>query len=97
MNRQIQIVFRTDGPLQEAEAKRERYELLSLAKDNMRIESFYLSPGHDRGLLITISGFYGADVILDRIGGPRLRLLWVEGKSLMCHMIDLSMVRRVIV
>lgn len=96
MNRQVQIVLRTDGPLRDAKAQQEMYELLSLAKDNLKVDSFYLSPGHENGMLITISGFYGADVILEGFGAPRFRVLWVEGKALRCHTIDLSMVKRVI-
>lgn len=95
MKRQIQIVLRTDGPLWDAKAKQEMHELLSLAKDNMHVDSFYLSPGHENGMLITIGGFYGADVILDgRV--PRLRIMWVEGKSLICHQIDLSKIRKIV-
>lgn len=93
MDRPIQIVLRTDGPLWEAKATQERYELLSLAKDNIKVESFHLSPKHDRGMLIIISGLYGAAVMMD--GCPRLRLMWVEGKCLRCHQIDLSMIRKV--
>lgn len=94
MNRQIQIVLRTDGPLRDAKAQQEMYELLLLAKDSISVESFYLSPDHSRGMLITISGLYGADVIMDgRVSC--LKITWIEGKYLIGHSISLSMIRKV--
>ena len=95
MTRQIQIILRTDGPLWEARANEERYKLLSLAKDNMMIESFNLSPVKYKGMLIIISGLFWADVMLDACV-PHLRLSWVEGKSLISHAINLSAIRKVV-